>query len=186
MATCSSYAYDRATFQHEYFWVEYDLEEVAAHGDSTWPSLEQEFHGPYNCPHDNCKQGDLYARVKEIDNGTDVKVTAQDILHQLREKRHDNNLYIIQQNGVNTFNDENPTAEPMKNLPLPDPYTGDTFENTESAGGFGMPTVGNWWSHPFTQAMYKPYGTMGQGFSSEMSLVFDTSDRNRIMLLSVS
>jgi len=170
---------------HEISWIEYDVDEVSTYGDTNLPAFDQQFHGSYNCDRQNCKQGDLYARTKEEENGTTVKVTPRDILNQLQDKRHENELYIIQQNGVNTFNDANPTAEPMKNLPLPDPYTGDTFENTDSLGGYGTPTAGNFWHHTYQKMQYKPFGTMGQGYKKDKSLVLDTSDEERVMLVTI-
>lgn len=171
--------------QHEVQWIEYDVAEIDVYEDSNLPALDQEFFGGYYCDRTNCRHGDLYARSKEVDNGTTVKVTPTDILNQLRDKRHENELYIIQQNGVNTFNEANPTAEPMKNLPLPEPYEGDTFDNTDSIGGYGAPTAGSFWYHPGQQAQYKPFGTLGQGYRNDRSLVLDTSDQERVMILSL-
>lgn len=116
-------------------------------------------------------------------------------------KRAEYAAYLISANAVRDFNKSLITpsifdvilsgkkATDPKTMPArPTSYLGDTFVGTgatESQGGYGVKTSGMYSVKATTASGYKPFGALGQGTSTDMAIALDTSNKSRVMLVTV-
>lgn len=69
----------------------------------------------------------------------------------------------------------------------PEPFSGMTFENTNSTGGLGELTSGRIQLNQWQKTGFKPYGALGFGPYDDKSVDLDkATDKDRVMLVTVT
>jgi len=170
--------------------IEYDLDLIEAFLDSTWPSNQMDA-AHSDCAYSACRHGSLYARKLP---GTDRSIPASEIMLQIQAKEMENELYYIKQRAVNDYNAANAggTFEDavfggedglLRDIPIPTLYDGPSLENTESMGGFGFPTFGDYSIHNQKWSGYQSFGVLGQGTRDDLAISLDGEDKTRIMVV---
>jgi len=193
-------------------WVEYDLDKIILDEEyGMWPPMSTTAQS-YNCGA-NCAQGTLAMRYKEFDatglnDNRDAKISSDEILQLLQDKKRDFEIYNQKVKVVNNFNErlsstsnldvfewaaemsatgsmEN-TASKILTMPRrPEAYSGLSFETTMAKGGFGEVTSGMYEVTTGVESGYKPYGALGQGPNPDMAVTLDHSDVDRVMIVTV-
>lgn len=171
-------------------WIEFDLDLIEAFLDSTWPSNTMDaVHS--ECAQSACRHGSLFARKLP---GTDRSIPASEIMLQIQAKEMENELYYLKQRAVNDFNAANAGGSfedvvfggedgLLRDIPIPTLYSGPSLDNTESMGGFGFPTFGDYDVHNQKWSGFKSFGVLGQGERDDLSMSIDGLDKTRIMVV---
>lgn len=171
-------------------YIEYDLDLIEAFLDSSWPSNTMDaILG--ECAFSACRHGALYARKLP---GTDRSIPASEIMLQIQAKEMENELYYLRQQAVNDYNaayaggsfeDAVFGGEDalLRDVPIPTLYDGPSLANTESMGGYGFPTFGDYHVHNKKWSGYKSFGVLGQGSRDDLSMSVDGLDKTRIMVV---
>jgi hypothetical protein len=171
-------------------WIEYDLDLIEAYLDSTWPAntmdaIQEE------CSHSACRHGSLFARKIP---GTNNSIPASEIMLQIQSKEMENEIYYLKQRAVNEYNAAQSSGSfedvifgaegnLLRDVPIPTLYDGPSFDNTETLGGYGFPTYGQYQIHNKKVSGFKSYGVLGQGARDDLSLSSDGLDKTRIMVV---
>jgi len=170
-------------------WVEYDALHLTVNNEyGTWPPAHTTVHMA-ECG-DNCVQGSLHPRARLSHEGVLTDMPSEEILTNFRLFNLEVEQYQVMSDIANKFNRQNQADifnENTMELPArPEAYSGDSFTNTISTGGWGTMTTGMYdIKGGFARSGYKSWGANGQGEAIDKNVAFDTVDMDRYMIVSL-
>jgi len=173
--------HNEEAYNWQAYWIEWDSS-ANTFQDTTWLGLNVDF-STVECG-TTCSPGDLVNREFR-DGRNSVLVSGNMINSDIKNTRSRYATYEALAEAILELDELNGGGYNMPKYPKQKDDTM-TFEDTNSLGGYGVPSGGSYELKLRQKSGYKPYGALGQGHKKNLGVTFGDKDQSAFMAVSIA